>query len=232
MRPSSRWFPLKLSQQAVWLRNFAARFAEQGSALGFSAAEIAAIEADADTIEWLARNQVAVETFKRAAASYRRHVLSGKPGTPLNSYPQPTALTPPPGTAVGVYRRIAEAVERIRVAPGYSAQTAASFGIRTVRGEGADLNDAKPNPKLRVLPGNRVLVRFTRGDFDGVELQVRVDNAEKFTNFGRFLRSPAEIRIEPGPENLPRAVEVRARYLRGNDPVGQYSDTDFIATIP
>lgn len=214
------------------MRNFAAEFAKQGSALGFSAAEIAAVEADADTLEWLAKNQVAVESFRRAATSYRRHVLTGRPGSPLNAFPQPTELTPPPGTAVGIYRRIAEAVERVRVSPGFSAETAAAFDIRPVRAEAADLNSAKPNPTLRAEPGNLIVVTFKRGGFDGVELQVKVDNAEKFTNFGRFLRSPAEIRIEPGPQNLPRAVEMRARFLRGNDPVGQYSDIDFIATIP
>lgn len=232
MRPSNRWFPYKLPEQAAWMRNFASNFAEQAAELGFSPAEIAAVEADAATLAWLAQNQVDIESFRRAAASYRRHVLSGKPGAPLNDFPQPSSLTPPPGTAVGVYRRIAELVERIRVSPGFSAATAASFGIRPAHGEAADLNEAKPNPSLAVEPGNIVSVRFKRGKFTGIDIQMQLDTEKEWRPAGRFVRSQAELRIPAGPENLPRLVRIRARYLDGNDAVGQYSDIDTISTIP
>ncbi|MBK9162702.1 MAG: hypothetical protein IPM21_02070 [Acidobacteria bacterium] len=232
MRPSNRWFPDSLTDQAAWMRNFATEFAKQGAALGFSPAEIATVEADAETLAWLAQNQVDIESFRRAAASYRRHVLSGRPGSPLSDFPQPSSLTPPPGTSVGVYRRIAEVVERIRVSPNFSAENEASLGIRPIRGESADLNDAKPNPSLTAEPGNIVSVRFKRGKFTGIDVQMQLDTEKEWRPAGRFVRSPAELHIPAGPENLPRLVRIRARYLDGNDAVGQYSDIDTISTIP
>jgi hypothetical protein len=232
MRPSNRWFPDSLTEQATWMRNFATEFAKQGAAPGFSPADIAAVEADAVTLGWLAENQIAVESFRRAAASYRKHVLAGRPGSQLKPFPQPTALTPPPGTAVGIYRRIAEVVERVRVSPTFSAENAAAFNIRPVRGEPADINTVAPNPSLSAEAGNIVRVRFTRGKFDGIDVQMKIDNDEKWSGAGRFLRSPAILRIPAGPQNLPRAVQIRARFLNGNDAVGQYSDIDTISTIP
>lgn len=232
MRPSNRWFPDRLVEQAAWMRNFAAEFANHGAALGFSPAEIASVDADAATLAWLAENQVAVESFRRAAASYRKHVLSGRPGSPLNAFPQPSALTPPPGTAVGIYRRIAEMVERVRVSPNFSEENAAAFGIRPVRGESADLNAAQPNPSLAAEAGNIVRLRFTRRTFDGIDVQMQLDKENEWRPAGRFMRSPAIIRVPEGPENLPRFVQIRARYLRGNDAIGQYSDIDTISTIP
>jgi hypothetical protein len=232
MKPSHRWFPRDLVTQAAWMRNFAGQFASVGPGLGFSPAEIAEVEADAEAISWLSANQTAVEAFRRAAAEYRRHVLEGKPGSLPGTFPQPGSLTPPAGISVGIYKRIVRIVNRARAAPGFSAETAAALAIDPLRPADANLNDAKPNPGLKAEPGNVVIVRFVRGGFDGLDLQMKVDKEEAWTNAGRLLRSPGLINVPPGPENLPRAVQVRARFLVGNEAVGQYSDIDTISTIP
>jgi hypothetical protein len=52
MTLSNRWFPQSLSEQAAWMRNFALKMGSVGASLGFSAAEIAQAEADADALAW------------------------------------------------------------------------------------------------------------------------------------------------------------------------------------
>jgi hypothetical protein len=44
--------------------------------------------------------------------------------------------------------------------------------------------------------------------------------------------APTSINIPQSAQALPRTVQIRARYVIGNDDVGQYSDIDSISTIP
>jgi hypothetical protein len=81
------------------------------------------------------------------------------------------------------------------------------------------------------MPGNVVQVKFTRGQTDGIDVQIKVDNAESWSSAGRFFKSPASLNIPDGT-GLPHAVEIRARFLEGNDPVGQNSDTINVVTLP
>ncbi len=232
MKPSNRWFPQNLVEQAAWMRSFAGQFAALGPGLGFSPAEIAQVEADAEAISWLAANQTAIEAFRRAATQYRRQMLEGKPGAAIGDFPSTGSLTPPAGISPGIYKRINDIVRRVRAAPGFSDNTAAALKIEPIRSSEADLTDTQPNPSLRAEAGNVVVVRFVRGTFDGLDVQIKVDSDEKWAAAGRFLRSPGRLKVPQGPGNLPRAVQVRARYLVGNEAVGQYSDIDTISTIP
>jgi hypothetical protein len=70
-----------------------------------------------------------------------------------------------------------------------------------------------------------------RGKTDGVNIRVKVDNQPHWTKGGRFFKSPAILKIPDGTD-LPGAIQIRARYLQGNAPVGQNSDTVNVVTQP
>lgn len=90
----------------------------------------------------------------------------------------------------------------------------------------------QPALKTVSLPGSVVQVKFVRGTTDGVVLETKVDNADTWSDAGRFFSSPAELVIPQNAQNLPRAVQVRARFVEGNSPVGQFSDIVTTATQP
>jgi hypothetical protein len=96
----------------------------------------------------------------------------------------------------------------------------------------ASLVEVAPQITASVSPGNVVLVKFRRGTYNGVVVEAQIDNAVDWTGMGRFVRSPATLEVPVNPNNLPRQVEIRARFLTGNDPVGDWSDTVTVQTIP
>ena len=232
MMPSHKWFPRLLIDQANWTQNFAVQMANVGPALGVSAGEIDAIANDAAALQWMARNKRAVESYRSAAISYRKQMSEGMISGQPTAYPQPPE-PPPPGLVVpGIFARIDNLVRRVRVANGYSDSIGALLNIVPARAPERVIDDARPDPTLSVQPGNVVVVNFVRGGSDGIEIQMRIDQDGVWTNAGRYFRSPIVLPIPAGPNNLPRSVEIRARYLRGNDAVGQYSDIDTISTSP
>ena len=65
-----------------------------------------------------------------------------------------------------------------------------------------------------------------------IAIETKLDNAETWTEAGKFYGSPAELVIPENPDGLPRAVQLRARYIDKNTPVGQLSDVITTATKP
>jgi len=86
--------------------------------------------------------------------------------------------------------------------------------------------------KLSAAPGNIVNVEFKRGTSDGIQVQTNLDNSGVWNTVGTFFKSPAALNIPAGTGDLPRAVQVRARFVEGNNPVGDYSATVSVSTIP
>jgi hypothetical protein len=86
--------------------------------------------------------------------------------------------------------------------------------------------------KASAQPGNLVEAKFTRGETDGIVIEMQIDIETNWTLAGRFFKSPAVVEIPAGSSNLPRAVRLRARYLKGNDAVGENSDTVSVTTNP
>ena len=107
-----------------------------------------------------------------------------------------------------------------------------SIDLSRTRIEGRFFDEMQPKLKAVSMPGSVVQVKFTRGQMDGVVNETKLDNAETWTETGRYFTLPAELVIPTNAQNLPRSVQMRARYVEGNTPVGLYSQVDTVATLP
>ena len=231
MIPSKRWFPTTLVDRAAWIDNFAKQFAMVALSLGFSAADIASMTQDAEDFRALARATTAAEAYMAAIRAFRVSVSEDKVGSPHPVFPTLTITPPPNNVPAGIFQRLDERVQRIRVAPAYTSDIGALLGIIPSGPQSIVESELVPEIRPSVLPGNVVEVRFTRGDTDGIFIQIKLDKEAHWTSVGRFMRSPAVIEVPDGT-GAPRAVQIRGRYLIGNDPVGQNSNTVSVVTTP
>lgn len=232
MIPSRTWFPLSLQERAAWFQNFRDQFAVLAAGLGFLPADVAAVDADNSAFQWLAEKAVQVEAFSQGMTAYRKLVTEGEDGAPNAELPEPPVFALPPAGVPGIFERLVNLVERIRVAPTYSAEEGELLGIIPAQSESISPDDLQPELKAKAMPGNTVSVSFVRGKTDGIALETRLDNDIEWNAAGSFVRSPAEIVIPAGANNLPRAVQIRARYQIGNSPAGLFSDTVNVVTTP
>ncbi len=231
--PSNAWFPTALADRAAWYQNFTIKFAQLAPQLGFDPGEVTLVEADNTLIQWLLQVTGEVDTFDKGVSTYRKLMLESPIGTngitapPVFAYP-----TPLPTADAGVFARLISLVDRIRVSGNYNEEDGELLGI--VPSKPADLkpNELQPNPSLTALPGNVVEVAFTRGKTEGIDVEIDVDNSNSWEHAGKFFKSPGEIVIPQNTQATSRLVKLRARYLLDNKPVGLYSETDQISTIP
>ena len=123
-------------------------------------------------------------------------------------------------------------VDQIEVADNYTTEIGALLGILP-KGETPNLPENwKPVLTIQAQPEFDAKVKFVRGKSDGIAVQIQRDNEDVWTNFGSFFQSPAMLNIPPKIPNTPEVVRIRARFLVGNTPTGDFSDISEIVTQP
>lgn len=233
--PSAKWFPSSLTDRAAWYGNFNTNIQEIGLALGLTTAELAVIQADCDMLRFLASGTVAIKAFVASFEDFRRVMTEGKPGTVTPDAPFLPVMTPPADGETGIFVRLERFVARIRTAPGFTPETAAALGIAPTRYRAVKRHlEADASPEIKAIPraGSVVSVKFVRGASSGLMFEMLIDNETIWQGAGRFLKSPVVITIPQNTEKLPRNVQIRARFLEGNDPVGDWSQIATVQTIP
>lgn len=233
MIPSKAWFPTTLPLRADWYNNFAVQFATVAVLLGFELSDIAWVEADNDMMQFLVDANDQMNAVIAASRAYRNTITESDIGTPDPNWPTQFAGSPPlPQVPAGLFERLDNLVKRIRLSAAYTEEIGELLGIIPKPTTETDFSAIPPNPSLRVEPGNVLYVDFVKGKSNGIEIQMRLDNEETWASVGRFSSSPATINVPASPGNLPRFVEIRARWSIKDVSVGPYSETDTISTVP
>ena len=231
MIPSKNWFPMNLQDRAAWFGNFNSQMQDIGLTLGFVAGDLTALEADNDIIQFLAESDVSLSAYTDAVRNYRKGVTEGNIGERTPGLPANITLTSPGPVPTGIFERLDAMVKRVRVAPAYTDEIGALLGILITSGGGSRPTEIPPVLKATVDPGNIIEVKFVKGDSSGAYIETNVDNAG-WSFADKAVKSPAIFDVPANPNNTPRGVQIRARYLDGNNPVGDWSDIVTVQTIP
>jgi hypothetical protein len=229
---NNRYFPTSRQERAAWCGNFGMQFADVAVSLGFTAGEATANSADCALVVSLASIAVQLDAYAAAVRQFGSIITEGAVGDKTPAFPDFPSYSSPAGPATGVFERIDALVKRIRVAPNYTNEIGALLGIIPSSNPGIPVDEMQPTLKTTSLPGSVVQVKFVRGETNGIFLETRIDNSETWSSVGIFPASPAVVVIPQNAQNLPRSVQLRARFVEGNSPVGQFSDIVTTATQP
>jgi hypothetical protein len=212
--------------------NFATQFAVVGAGLGFLPADIASVQDDNTCLGDIASGKIELDAYVDAVRQYIKTVTEGDIGDPAAAFPASPSITPAELVAVGIYERWNKLRDRILAAPTFTPEIGELLGIMPFGSGGpTPEGDIKPTLKVTAKLGNVIEVKFTRGNFDGMELEMKIDNAVDWSDAGRFFKSPA-VKTIPSNGGLPRSVQVRGHYLEDDEPVGSNSDTVTVVTTP
>lgn len=217
--------------RAAWFANFTAQFQVLAAQLGFDNSDIAPVLDDNSVMQGLVVAVDAAESYIDGVRAYRKLVTEGDVDGTTPTFPANPNVAVNPAVPQGIYERLDNLVKRIRLAPGYSIEEGELLGIVPSTPSNISPETAKPSLTVLTEPGNKVLVKFVKKNFNGILLEMSIDKGP-WEDKGRFNSSPAVVTVEQNANELPRLVAVRARYLVGNDPVGEWSDTVTVQTTP
>jgi hypothetical protein len=180
---------------------------------------------------FMAEAALIIESYADAIRSYRRVITEGDIGDPTPVFPTDITFSLPFVVDTGMFERLDNLVKRIRVSPAYTDEIGALLGIIPSGGPLGPIDEVPPVIKASVDPGNIVEVKFVKGQSDGIYIETNVDDGGwAFAKMA--IKSPAVFDVPSSNGGTPRGVQIRGRFLDGNNPVGDWSQIETVQTIP
>jgi hypothetical protein len=225
-----RWFPRSLVEQARFYAIFTRGFQELALGFGFTAEDVAELEADNAVMQYLALTNLMVKNFRSSFRAMKNHLtLGGEGGGGEPSYIHFAPPAEPPIVPAGMFERLFRLADRIVAADGYTDSTGARLGILPKSSESIGAEDAKLKLRAKTLGSAQVEVKFVRGTTSGINLFMRRAGSEERIDLGRFFHSPAIVKIPLTEAGKPEQIYLFARPLKGNYAVGEFTPMiDFI----
>ena len=104
----SFYLPRKDKEKAIWLNNFASKFTSCAAELGFTAADVSAVNKDAAMFSYFINLIEVFTTEKEERVSYKDLLRDGPIGKPMGAFPSMPAIPAAPASvAAGIFPRIA-----------------------------------------------------------------------------------------------------------------------------
>jgi len=236
--PSSKWYPTSLQDRAAWHQNFTTQFAAVAPGLGFLPADVVSVQTDNVCIQGLAQAAVQIDAYASAVRHYRIVVTEGTVGEPTPAFPAGINPAPEELPPTGIFQRLIELVDRIRVAPAYTNETGALLGIipspsGNASGNGTSGTDVlKPVIKAgQSFDSYKFSVNVTRLGMEAFKVQVQKGGGA-WADAAFATNNPCEVVISPQTPGQPERVLVRAILLQKNQPVGEPSDPTYVTVNP
>lgn len=217
------WLPQSLAELAVWFANFAKQLADFAAELDIDAATLAWVNEANATIQWAAQADAVSEANGKAFRNYRDILIYGVRNSPQPS-PPPTSLpTPPAELSVAIIDKLVRLVDTIEDADGYNLEIGAALGIIPIVEGNIAPEEWTTTLSIQDEAAFELIIKFVKGESDGIMLESIVGAGEEWTKEGNFQKSPISLTVTPTVPNTPVAVKLRGRLLKGNKPVGEYT---------
>ena len=217
------FFPTKRDAFQNWLPRFRERFTEHASTLGFTLAEIAAVQIDVDWLAYFSARATDTKSFRAAWVAARNSMRNGRetepPPTPLawNPPAPPESPVPPPGALA----RLRTVVARVKAHPAY--EPGMGLVMEVVRSRPAP-SAQPPRFSLRDTGSGGVELKFRKAGHQGVIIESKRGAETEFTRLATRTRSPWR---DPRPVLTPGQPEARLyrlTFMDADEPSGPPSD--------
>lgn len=230
--PNTDYLPNADNDLLVWFNSFQLKFAHYGPTLGFTAADVTGVADDYNMLAYVVQASELIRNESQARTSYKNVVRDGPLGTVQPTPPSVPTLTPPTTIVPpGITPRLRALVQRLKTQPGYTDSIGSDLGI-IATAAAPSTTPAKPTATTSAEPGSTVRIDWVKGGFDGVLVESQRGDEAVWTPLGTDLQSPYNDTRAPLHPGAPEVRRYRLRYVKGDAPTGDYSDTMTVTTSP
>ncbi|HEX8495148.1 MAG TPA: hypothetical protein VF658_20070 [Pyrinomonadaceae bacterium] len=215
--------PRSDAELVIWFRNFAQHFNTHAARLGFTPAEVLAVQADAAMLEYLIADLIpSFQAGLQARTVYKNLIKNGPVGAPGGDPPAAPVFNPAPVTvAPGILPRVRKLIQRIKASPNYTDDIGSDLDTIGVDTSGPDAETiAKPTAKATALPNSEVRIDFNKRGFDGVLIESRRTGEEGWMRLGTDNYSPYTDSRPPVQAGHAEVREYRLRFMLRDEAVG------------
>ena len=234
---STDFYPSSQDARAAWHLNFATNLPGLTAKYGISSATLASVAADNTWMQYWVGGRHTLDTSSQQMTKYFNTIAGNDSTAPA---PAPFAITLPDAergapaeVPPGIEKRVRDLARDIKGRSNYAKADGELLGIEAPAngGPSGPTGITKPAITLTTRVAFEVGVKFRKLGMTGIRLEYRHAGGN-WLPAGSLFTSPGTFQVTPTTPNTPEQIEVRAVYLQGNTPTGDYSDTGSVYVGP
>ena len=228
MSGNKDWLPSRLSEQAVVFENINMKINTYATALGLTGPQTIEISRICDQFDSAYSYTEQCRATTAGVVQWRDQVFKGTPqGNAAAPGPTYTAENVIPGSKIGIIAEFRDLRDIILASPGYTdaiGQDLMIVGGGASGGPNIPIEEFTPDLKVFVGVGYEVNVSGAMHGMDAMRVEYLRNNDSGTWNLVGFLtRTPGVVEITPHVPGDAEAGRIRARYIKNNSPIGNYS---------
>jgi len=220
------WFPQTRAKQNIMFTNVKAKIAGYEAVLPLTAAQVARLELICDTFISVFNYVEQTRATVRQLTNWQDLIFTAKggtPGEPVPAAPDFQDYTPKPDSFVGIFDEFRTLRDQIVSSPGYNHGIGEDLMLVAPEGEELNLNELAAAVKLTPSAGYKVRADGSLQGMDAMRFDYQRKGASGWTPVGFLTKLPGEFTITPQTAGEPETGVIRARLLKNNQEVGQFS---------
>lgn len=220
---NSKFIPASDSEKGIWLNNYTIKLAIYATLLGFTPAEIAALQKDNTFFQYLISTIEVFRQYLLNLIGYKNMAKHALINQHIGALPTvPSLGTPPTAAAEGIFDRVSKMAIRIKAHPNYTDNIGADLGIispvTTV-----DIATMKPDITVRLDVGKPHL-KWVKGYSDSLDMYVDRNDGAGFVLLGRFTKNECIDIVTLGAGKVYDEWKYKGIYVISDTQVGLYSN--------
>ena len=215
-----------------WAQNVYLKIPTQGVVLGYSPAEIAAVQNDClEVIYLLLSLKNLVKAYAKEITAYVKMKMDAPVGTVSGPIPVPPPLPAPPAVLVpaGIMQRLRTFAADVKNKANYTPAIGTDLDIRVAR---ISKNPAPPKLILVSALAGHVTFKWSKQGWSGVKIQSRKAGDTEWTDVGVSLFSPWVDKRPLAVPHTPEVREYRVCHLDGDTPLDNWSPVLVVTVTP
>ena len=224
-------FPNRESEVSLYLNNVAIKIPDYQVTLNYTLAEIEAVQQDAANYAYLLTLSNQLKQAVDVYYEFKRQMFEGAEG-PMPDIPGFPGISMPGAGMAGIVTRAKLFKRNTMTRPGYTVLIGEALGMEKPVTPPPDPMLITPVLSATPIPDGKIQFKCSKMGMDAVRVEYKLPNVEGWHPGGDFTTAKTVTSL---PETLkvnPEKVLYRARLLKKNEPIGQYSSVITVITNP
>lgn len=224
-------FPVKLQEIMFYMINLDLKLTGFATTLGVTPAELEMVHQDRVNFEYIYALSNQIKADMEAFSAYREAMFKGPEG-PLPEAPSFQSVTLPGPGAAGIIARQKRFKAKIMSSDGFTPQIGEALEMIKPSPVPPSPADIKPSVRAVALPDGKVEFRCSKQGMDAVRLESKLPNVEGWSLTAESTTAKFTVTLPEQFHAQPVQMLFRARLLKKNEPVGEYSPVISVITNP
>ena len=226
------YFPKRIPDRRFYFSNLKTKIGQFQVTLGLTQPELDSVLEDCENYLYLTDFAFQIRKDLEGFYDFQEKMIEGVAGA-MPEAPTFTSFAMPGPGAAGIIARQKAFKARVMLSPGYTSQIGEVLGmVPPAPVPPPDPMTMTPVITVTAEVDGKALLHCSKKTADSVRWEYLVPNTSGWSFLADTTRAKSVVQLPNSLVAQPQRVVIRARYIKNNQPIGEYSQNTTVVTNP